>query len=215
MHILVVHPDPRFYRELLSLLSQYKASGAFARTLMAACDQIEAHRPQMIILFSPCLQEEGADELLALLKADRRELVLFLTSAAVECIREGPERDRLAAILASVSEGPPGRRLRYRQVGNLRIDLARQRVMLEDQWVHLPRIQFHILRYLMEHSGELVSYTELLKAVWGYEGDANEARELLKVHLRQIRRKLGAEFLPYLQIVRGEGYVLVDPQEED
>jgi len=51
--------------------------------------------------------------------------------------------------------------------------------------------------------------------VWGYEGDPSEARELLKMHLRPIRLKLGPEFLPYLQVVRGEGYVLVNPEEEE
>ena len=216
MHVLVVHPDPRFYRELLPLLSLHEASSAFARTLSAACDQIEAQSPDVIVLCSPSLQEQEMGEaFLALLGTDIRERVLFLTSATGEQISTGPERDRLAAILACVSGGPPRRRVRYRHVGNLRIDLARQRAALTDQWVRLPRIQFHILRYLMEHCGELVPYRELMKAVWGYEGDASEARELLKMHLRQIRLKLGPEFLPYLQVVRGEGYVLVNPEEEE
>jgi DNA-binding response OmpR family regulator len=54
-----------------------------------------------------------------------------------------------------------------------------------------------------------------MKAGWGIDGETAEARELLKNHLRQIRRRLGPELLPYIQIVRGEGYVLVNPMEEE
>jgi len=179
----------------------------------------------MIAHFSPfvksrlvtlsCLQgQEDCGAFLTLVASNPPELMLFLTSTMLGQIQAGPERDRLGAILACVSRGSP-RRLRYRRVGNLRIDLARQRAALTDQWVRLPRIQFNILRYLMEHHGELVPYCELMKAVWGYEGEASEARELLKVHLRQIRRKLGPEILAYLQIVPGEGCVLINPAEED
>ncbi len=68
MHILVIHPDPRFYRELLPLLSLHEASSAFARTLSAACDQIEAQSPDVIVLCSPSLQEqERSEAFLALL----------------------------------------------------------------------------------------------------------------------------------------------------
>jgi DNA-binding response OmpR family regulator len=52
--------------------------------------------------------------------------------------------------------------------------------------------------------------------VWGYNGDKNEARELLKVHVRLIRRKLGLnpQTGEYVRAVRGFGYMLVDPDKE-
>jgi DNA-binding response OmpR family regulator len=216
MHILVVHTEPLFYRELLPLLTQYGASGAFARTLQAACDQIEAHPPQMIVLHSASLQEQtGTEAFVGLLETHVREGLLFLTPVAVEGIRSGAERARLEAVLSCASGTPLRRRPRYLRLGKLRVDASRQRATLSEEWVRLPRIQFRILCHLMEHVGELVPYRALMKAGWGFEGETAEARELLKDHLRQIRRRLGPEFLPYLQIVRGEGYVLVNPLEEE
>jgi DNA-binding winged helix-turn-helix (wHTH) protein len=216
MHILVIHPDPLFYREVLPLLTEYEATGAFARTLGAACDQLLAHPPQVIILGTAALQMVAeAQPFIASLEENVSEGLLFLTGSSVEGIRSGPERQRLENLLAYVADAPVRRRRRYHHVGNLRLDVSRQRATLTEEWVRLPRIQFRLLHHLIQHVGELVPYRELMKAGWGFDGETGEARELLKDHLRQMRRRLGSDFLPYLQIVRGEGYVLVNPLDEE
>jgi len=215
MHILIVHPNPRLYHELLSLTSQHGASAAYARTLSAACDQIEARPPVMIVIGSLLLEQgDEARAFLERLASDLSDVLLLVTSATAEQYRAGEERQRLASLLTSLSGGGPQRRARYREVAQLRIDLVRQRAALSGEWIRLPRIEFHILRHLMENCGELVPYHALMKAVWGQEADVSEARELLKYHVRHMRRRLGPDFLPYLQSVRGEGYVLIDPEEE-
>jgi DNA-binding response OmpR family regulator len=55
-----------------------------------------------------------------------------------------------------------------------------------------------------------------LRVVWGYEAEESEARELVKVHIRQIRRRLGLdpEKYPYIRSVRGFGYMLAPPDED-
>jgi DNA-binding response OmpR family regulator len=56
----------------------------------------------------------------------------------------------------------------------------------------------------------------LLRLVWGYDAEEAEARELVKVHIRQIRRRLGLnpERHNYIRSVRGFGYMLTLPDEE-
>jgi two-component system, OmpR family, KDP operon response regulator KdpE len=102
------------------------------------------------------------------------------------------------------------------RIGKLTIDLARKRVRLRGRWLSLPPTQYRLLTVLAQHRGQVVGYRELLKEVWGYDGDENEARELLKVHVRLIRRKLGLnpQTGEYLRAVRGFGYMLVDPDKE-
>ncbi len=102
------------------------------------------------------------------------------------------------------------------QVGELRIDTRKKRVGLGERWVRLPPLQYRLLLTLAKRAGEVVSYRELLQAVWGYDGEDNEARELLKVHIRQIRRRLGLdpEEYPYIHSVRGFGYMLAPPEED-
>ena len=55
-----------------------------------------------------------------------------------------------------------------------------------------------------------------LRAVWGHDGNDNEARELLKVHIRQIRRRLSLdpERQHYIRSVRGFGYMLTSPEDD-
>jgi DNA-binding response OmpR family regulator len=74
-----------------------------------------------------------------------------------------------------------------------------------------------LLKHLALNAGRVVEYQELLQEVWGYQGEDSEARELLKVHIRQIRRKLGwdAAKAEYLQAVRGFGYMLAEPEETE
>jgi DNA-binding response OmpR family regulator len=37
----------------------------------------------------------------------------------------------------------------------------------------------------------VIGYQQLLREVWGYDGSPSEAQELLKAHVRLLRRKLG------------------------
>ena len=102
------------------------------------------------------------------------------------------------------------------QIGELCIDTRKKRAGIGERWVTLPPLQYRLLLTLAKRAGEVVSYRDLLRAVWGYDGDDNEARELLKVHIRQIRRRLGLdpEEHPYIRSVRGFGYMLAPPEED-
>ena len=111
-----------------------------------------------------------------------------------------------------LTQAPP---LTY-QIGELCIDTRKKRAGIGKRWVTLPPLQYRLLLTLAQRASEVVSYRDLLRAVWGYDGDDNEARELLKVHIRQIRRRLGLdpEEHPYIRSVRGFGYMLAPPEED-
>jgi DNA-binding winged helix-turn-helix (wHTH) protein len=104
----------------------------------------------------------------------------------------------------------------YYQVGDLHIDTRRRRARFGERWVTLPPIQYRLLLTLAKRAGEVLDCQELLRAVWGYEAGENEARELVKVHIRQIRRRLGLdpEKQLYVRSVRGFGYILSPPDED-
>jgi DNA-binding response OmpR family regulator len=54
-----------------------------------------------------------------------------------------------------------------------------------------------------------------MRLVWKYDAEEAEARELVKVHVRQIRRRLGlAPERHYIRSVRGFGYMLISPDED-
>jgi two-component system KDP operon response regulator KdpE len=100
------------------------------------------------------------------------------------------------------------------QVGPLIIDQGRKRVIWRGRPVQLPPLQFKILTVLARRAGQVVSHADLVREVWGIETDDPEARELLKVHIRQIRKRLGLdpERGEVLVSVRGFGYMLTPPE---
>ena len=218
MHVLVVHSDPRFYRELRDLLSSQEASGAYLPNLSEIRAQIEAHFPDLIVLEQRCLYDGG--ELLGHAFAAgrlQRLPVIYLTSADCERMRAGEEPHRLADLLTHVrSQTERARTRQVTQIGRLRIHAGRMRVALDDRWVRLPPIQFRILQHLAANTNEVVSHRELISVVWGAEAADDEARrDVLKVHIRHLRRMLGPDTQGYIQTLRGQGYALVDPDADE
>jgi DNA-binding response OmpR family regulator len=69
--------------------------------------------------------------------------------------------------------------------------------------VSLTRLEFLLLRELMDRTGEAISKERLLATVWGYDFDP--ASNVVDVCVRRLRRKFGYDLVT---TVRGEGYRL-------
>lgn len=215
MHVLCIHPDPLFYREIQPLLADHAATGAYQPDLRGIRHQIEAHYPDLIVMEPGCLGVDPA-ELSRAFPRGQRLPVIFLTAAQGGRVYSGDERTRLNNMLAFLrDQSEHSRPIQVIQIGRLRIHAGRMRVALDDRWIKLPPIQFRILQYLAANVNELVTHRDLMTSVWGYDATDEEARDLLKVHITQLRRKLGPAFKDYIQAIRGYGYVLVDPDAED
>jgi DNA-binding response OmpR family regulator len=129
-----------------------------------------------------------------------------------------PEAQRIIDILnrGRLTIHAPATDSRGYRVGDLFIDTRKKRVVLGKRRVNLSPLEYRLLVTLAARQGEVVPYRELLQTVWGYEAGEREARELLKSHVRQIRRRLGLDRTNdrYIQTVRGFGYMLADPSNE-
>jgi DNA-binding response OmpR family regulator len=119
------------------------------------------------------------------------------------------DRKRVTAALALIRPRRPAEHLL--RIGELVIDPARRRARFKKKrWISLPPVQFKLLLVLAQHEGKVVGYQQLLREVWGYDGSQVEAQDLVKAHVRLLRRKLGLnpQTGEYLQSVRGHGYML-------
>jgi DNA-binding response OmpR family regulator len=67
----------------------------------------------------------------------------------------------------------------------------------------LTRLEFLVLKELMEHAGQAVSKGQLLESVWGYDFDPGS--NIVGVCVRRLRAKIGEHLI---KTVRGEGYSL-------
>lgn len=110
---------------------------------------------------------------------------------------------------SSVSTGPTGHE-RVVTIGQLQLDTWHQTATLSDRSLNLTPTEFRLLLCLAEHSGQMLSYTQLVRCAQGYETSELEAGELIKPHIHHLRQKIEPDpSAPrYLLNVRGKGYIL-------
>ena len=91
------------------------------------------------------------------------------------------------------------------QLGDLVVDDGARSVARDGVLLELTRTEYDLLAALVRHVGRVLSKTQLLTAVWGFDAyDTN----LVEVHMSALRRKLEATGPRCIQTVRGAGYVL-------
>lgn len=95
-----------------------------------------------------------------------------------------------------------------RQVGDVVIDEGARVVIRAGIKLDLTRTEYELLSVLAQHPGQVMSKTQLLTQVWGFDAlDDN----VVEVHMVALRRKLEAQGPRVIQTVRGMGYVLRAP----
>jgi DNA-binding response OmpR family regulator len=90
--------------------------------------------------------------------------------------------------------------------GNLKINLSRGEVSLNEEALNLKPQEFDLLLYLMEHRGQVLSRDHLLERVWGW--DYSGGSRTVDVHVRWLREKIEIDPTSPTRIitVRGMGY---------
>ena len=89
------------------------------------------------------------------------------------------------------------------EAGDLRLDPAERRVWRSGAELRLPNKEFRVLEVLMRRANRVVTRTAIAEYVWDYDFPASS--NVIDVHIRALRDKLGAE---RIQTVRGVGYRL-------
>jgi two-component system alkaline phosphatase synthesis response regulator PhoP len=95
-------------------------------------------------------------------------------------------------------------------IGPLTIYPGRYQISVGDQPIDLTPTEFDLLLYLAAHRGRVVPCSELVREVRGYTLEEHEAREVIRPHVSNLRRKLKASGQnPNIIVnVRGIGYRL-------
>jgi two-component system alkaline phosphatase synthesis response regulator PhoP len=95
-------------------------------------------------------------------------------------------------------------------LGPLTIYPGRYQISVEDHPIDLTPTEFDLLLYLAAHRGRVVSCHELVREVRGYAVDEAEAREVIRPHVSNLRRKLkqAGQDADLIVNVRGIGYRL-------
>jgi two-component system, OmpR family, response regulator len=214
--LLVVDDEPQIREFIARALSAAGYAIDFACSGLAGLHQATAGDYDLVIL-DLIMPDMDGREILARLRRDRPDqAVLVLSCLAdvatkVACLELGAmdyltKPFSLAELLARV-------RVRLRddwhpvnevlRAGDLVLDVGRLEANIGQGAVPLTRLEFLLLRELMEHAGQSVAKGQLLASVWGYDFDPGS--NVVDVCVRRLRSKLGFDLI---KTVRGEGYQL-------
>ena len=77
------------------------------------------------------------------------------------------------------------------QTGDLLIDYEARRVFIWDEEIKLTQTEYNIVDLLSRHPGKMLTYSFIVKEVWGYNDMGSTKR--LQVNMANIRKKFGVK----------------------
>lgn len=223
--IILIEDEPEIRRFLRATLSSHGYRLFETVTAQEGLQAAETRQPDLIILDLGLPDLDGL-EVIRRLREWTQVPILVLSA-------RGQEADKVAALDAGaddyvskpfgVGELLARMRVSLRRaermgrgaeeqtfaVGDLQIDFAHRRVLVNGQEVHLTPIEYRLLTTLAHHAGKVLTRNQLLKEVWGraYTDQAH----YLHVYMAHVRRKI--ETVPaqprYILTEPGVGYRLV------
>ena len=116
-------------------------------------------------------------------------------------------RELLARVKAILRRGAnPPTELEPYGFGDVEVDFRRYETRKRGRAVHLTRREYALLRFLIEHSDDVVSRFEILDQVWG--DAASVYPRTVDTHIGRLRKKLedDPENPRYIVGIRGVGY---------
>jgi DNA-binding response OmpR family regulator len=80
------------------------------------------------------------------------------------------------------------RELQRTEFGDISVDFTKQELFKKKKPVKLSAKEFHLLRYFVQHSGDVVSRDQLLDEIWGY--DVTPTTRTVDNYILSLRKKI-------------------------
>ena len=150
----------------------------------------------------------------------RRRLLDTMERTVAELSREASQADSKTGSGAFLPEAEravsPETRGNSISLGSLAILPGNYQITTGDKAISLTPTEFDLLLYLAAHRDRVANCQELVKEVRGYVTDETEAREVIRPHVSNLRRKLrGLGEIDLIVNVRGVGYRLGEVPEDE
>jgi DNA-binding response OmpR family regulator len=100
------------------------------------------------------------------------------------------------------------------QAGELTLDLKARRVLRGGRTFDLTSREFALLEFFLRHQGQVLTRSQILNGVWGYDFDPGT--NIVDVYVGYLRNKLDEpEGESLIETVRGGGYRFRSPRAVD
>ena len=113
--------------------------------------------------------------------------------------------EELIARIHAVVRRASGEKLSILQADDLVVNLITREVKRGNTVIKLTAREFSLLEYLMRSPGRVLTRTQILEHVWGYDFDVET--NLIDVHIQRLRKKINPDDKEQLiETMRGVGY---------
>lgn len=138
-------------------------------------------------------------------RADEQDKVTGLEGGADDYVTKPFSPRELVARIKAVMRRAGSTDSEVIKSGDIELDAAAHRVIVNGREVHLGPTEYRLLKYLMTHADRVYSRNQLLDRVWGANVYVEE--RTVDVHVRRLRKALTEHGVErYIQTVRGAGY---------
>lgn len=228
--ILVVDDEERMARFIRLNLEQDGFQVVEAHRGMQAIEAVRVDMPDVVVL-DVMMPDLDGFEVLKIIRETSTVPVIMLTA-------KGEEEDRVRGLelgaddyvtkpfsprelvsrVRAVIRRSDSAGLTTREVievdDRLRIDFGRREVWVEGELVKLRPTEYRLLYHLVQNTGWVLTYDQLLTKVWGYE--YRDEPHYVRLYINYLRQKLEKDPAnpQYILTERGVGYRFVDYQRK-
>ncbi|MGD8554384.1 MAG: response regulator transcription factor [Anaerolineales bacterium] len=222
--ILLVDDEPAITDNLAPFLERSGFSVTVAADGEEALAQVQAAKPELLVLDVMMPKLDGREVLRRMRQADDWTPIILLTqvgeaSERAMALEEGADDylnkpfdphelvARIKAVLRRARPGRPPLSAAWKLIcGSLSLDRRSRRAYLEDQELTLTPKAFALLEYLMTHPDELVTRDRLLDVVWGW--DYPVGTRAVDTRIAELRRALQDDVADprYIETLPSQGY---------
>lgn len=89
------------------------------------------------------------------------------------------------------------------EFGDYKVDCESHRVFSNSHEIHLTKLEFRILEYLVKNPDQLKTRSQILESVWSL--NTNVSERTVDTHMSHLRKKLGSS-ASLIEAVHSEGY---------
>ena len=215
MRILIVEDEPDLLRSVAQALREEGYAVDSANNGEDGLFNAESYDYDAIILDVMLPKMDGWEILKRLRKTKKtpvlmlnardqsRDRVRGLDTGADDYVVKPFDLSELFARLRALIRRSANKTTNVIEIGDVKIDTATRNVFLKEKPVELTAREYSLVEFLALHRGEVVTRTQLYEHLF----DENECSlsNLLDVHVSNVRKKLGAEFIVTR---RGHGYCI-------
>lgn len=205
--ILLVEDESNIQNLVKTMLEASDYKVILAKTCANALTMFTSHLPDLIILDLGLPDKDGTHLLEEVRKTSLTPIIVLSARSEekdkVDALDMGANdyitkpfgsaellarvRTALRNNRHSSSEGKfPGGKFKLR---DLVIDYDSRQIFIANKEIKLTQTEYNIVAFLSAHSGKMMTYSAIIKAIWGYPNEGSIKK--LQVNMANIRRKFG------------------------